>query len=250
MNLILFDEQLDAYRLLPGDPNRQHIEGVLRMSPGDSLYVGAVNGPRALAKITAEAEAGDGAWVLKPQWEPQVVQPLPLTLLCGLPRPQTARRVLFSAACLGAARLIFFAAEKAEPSYRSSKLWQTQQWRRHLKEGAEQAFHTSLPELAHADSLQHALALLAAQRTCLEHAAAIRCIALDVYEGTSGLSQALGAPGGVTLAVGAERGWSAGERDQLREHGFELAHLGQRVLRVETALVAASALASSALGHY
>jgi RsmE family RNA methyltransferase len=41
------------------------------------------------------------------------------------------------------------------------------------------------------------------------------------------------------LAVGAERGWSGDEREQLRANGFTLKHLGQRVLRVETAVVAA-----------
>ena len=43
----------------------------------------------------------------------------------------------------------------------------------------------------------------------------------------------------IFLAVGAERGWSGDERNQLRENGFTLKHLGQRVLRVETAVVAA-----------
>jgi len=42
----------------------------------------------------------------------------------------------------------------------------------------------------------------------------------------------------VQLAIGPERGWSNKERRFLRDMGFALAHLGQRVLRVETAMVA------------
>jgi RsmE family RNA methyltransferase len=51
----------------------------------------------------------------------------------------------------------------------------------------------------------------------------------------------------LALAFGPERGWSAGERQLLRAQGFELAHLGTRVLRTETAVVAALALAKAAL---
>ena len=44
------------------------------------------------------------------------------------------------------------------------------------------------------------------------------------------------------LALGPERGWSARDRDALRSAGFTLVHLGQRVLRLETAVVAATAI--------
>ena len=49
----------------------------------------------------------------------------------------------------------------------------------------------------------------------------------------------------ICLAVGPERGWSAKERDQLRKNQFELCDLGTRVLRVETAVVAAIGILGS-----
>jgi RsmE family RNA methyltransferase len=51
----------------------------------------------------------------------------------------------------------------------------------------------------------------------------------------------------VVLALGPERGWSASERDLLRAEGFQLVHLGERVLRVETACVAAIAVVKAKL---
>ena len=45
--------------------------------------------------------------------------------------------------------------------------------------------------------------------------------------------------------MGPERGWSANERDQLRDNQFELCDLGSRVLRVETAVVAAIGILGS-----
>ncbi|HNC22732.1 MAG TPA: 16S rRNA (uracil(1498)-N(3))-methyltransferase [Opitutaceae bacterium] len=46
----------------------------------------------------------------------------------------------------------------------------------------------------------------------------------------------------------AARGWSGVERDLLRSRGFGLAHLGARVLRSETAVIAAVAVVRSRLG--
>jgi RsmE family RNA methyltransferase len=96
-----------------------------------------------------------------------------------------------------------------------------------------------VPELRHGLSLAEAIALLPLTGTR---------IALDNYEAAAALS-GLPVPAlPATLAVGAERGWSDGERALLRAHGFALAHLGTRVLRTETACIAAITLLKAKLG--
>jgi RsmE family RNA methyltransferase len=74
-------------------------------------------------------------------------------------------------------------------------------------------------------------------------------LALDNYEATAPLGAEILNPksqilngGGVVLALGPERGWGPVDRDQLRAAGFTLCSLGQRVLRLETAVIAALAL--------
>ena len=47
---------------------------------------------------------------------------------------------------------------------------------------------------------------------------------------------------GIEIALGPERGWGPADREALSAAGFTLAHLGTRVLRVETAVVAALAI--------
>ena len=49
------------------------------------------------------------------------------------------------------------------------------------------------------------------------------------------------------LAVGPERGWTDGEAKLFQEAGFDMALLGNSILRVSTAVVAGLALASAAL---
>jgi RsmE family RNA methyltransferase len=72
-------------------------------------------------------------------------------------------------------------------------------------------------------------------------------LALDNYEAAEALgSVRLASP--VTIAIGPERGWSEAERMLLRTGGYHFVHLGERVLRVETACVAAIALVRAGLG--
>lgn len=225
MNLILFNSAREASEIAANDPRARHIREVIRLGVGDPVYVGVVNGPRGLGKIIADSDAG---LTLAIDWEPELPVQHPVRLLVGVPRPQTARRVLFDAACLGVTGIDFFQAEKGEPSYAKSKLWSTDEWRERLWQGAEQGFATQLPEVRHFAKLTDALAAIETPGRA----------ALDVYEGVGPLSSLDLPEQPTTLAIGAERGWSARERDQLRGAGFQLAGLGERVLRTESACIA------------
>jgi RsmE family RNA methyltransferase len=242
VNLILFETAAEAALLAPGDPRAVHIREVLRMRPGDVLFVGAVNGPRGKATIVADGPEGLRLDVV---WEPKIEPSLPFHIVVGLPRPQTARDLLREGAAFGVAALHFFSAEKGEPSYARSSLWKSDEWSRRLREGAAQAFATSVPAVVRHDSLAACLENLAASAP----PQAVR-LALDVYEGSDSLSALAPADGPVVLALGAERGWSADERTQLRRVGFALARLGPRVLRVETALVAGLSVLLARRGIY
>jgi 16S rRNA (uracil1498-N3)-methyltransferase len=237
VNLILFERE-ETGRLLPaGDPRAVHLLEVLRRQPGDRFDAGLINGPRGKGTLVAiRAEGLELAFA----WETAVASLDPIVLIVGLPRPQSARRILREAAALGVGTLHFVRTEKAEASYALSPLWATGEWRRHLVAGAEQAFTTRLPEVTFARTLADVVAApdLPPAR-----------LALDLYEAPQGLAAAaVGSP--VALALGPERGWSAADRDLLRSQGFTLVHLGSRVLRTETACVAAVALIKAKLGLF
>ncbi len=237
MNLILFEPAEIAGPLSRHDTRAAHILDVLRRKPGDTFDAGLVNGPRGkgtLATVNAEL------LTLTFTWDALPPPPLaPITLLVGLPRPQTVRKILHAATELGVAVVHFVATEKSEPGYAQSTLWSSGEWRRHLLEAAQQAFDTRLPEVTHDRSLAAALAALAKNFTRF---------ALDNYEATAPFSEChLMGDAPVALAFGPERGWSRLDREALRAHGFTLAHLGARVLRTETATVAAIALVKARL---
>ena len=235
MNLILFEPHELFTPLSRKDARATHILTVLKRRIGDVFDAGVVTGARGKAVLAAiDAEFLS----LKFTWEAESRPLDPLILILGMSRPQTARKILQESAALGVRALYFFRAEKGEPSYGQSTLWSTGEWRRHLLAGAAQAFDTRLPEVTHGLSLPEVLRLLPAEA---------QCIALDNYESPQSLS-GVAIDRSVILALGPERGWSANERNLLREHRFIFAHLGARILRTETAVVAAVALLKSRLG--
>ncbi len=238
MNLVLFDTREEASLLAPADLRARHVREVLRMGQGDEFFVGLVNGPRGKAVIL---EDGPSGMALRVAWEEKTDASQPLCALVGLPRPQTARDVLREAATLGVAQLWFFRPEKGEPSYADSRLWTGPEWQTLLRRGAEQAFSTILPEVRHFADLQTALAALPAAATR---------IGLDVYEGAAPFSRLAPVEGPLALAIGSERGWSSSERACLCAAKFTLAHLGPRVLRTESALVAGFSVWMAARGLY
>jgi 16S rRNA (uracil1498-N3)-methyltransferase len=235
MNLILFESAEEAAALPSADPRAVHILRVLRCGIGDAFDAGLINGPRGKG-VVLSIDADALTFRLDLAAPPPPLDPI--TLVLGLPRPQIARRVLQEGATLGFSAMHFVATHKGDPGYGKSTLWTSGEWRRHLVNGAQQAYCTRIPEVSSGAPLADVLASLP-QGSCR--------LALDNYEATQPLSGAA-ISGPAVLALGPERGWSARERDLLRAQGFELVHLGWRVLRVDTACTAAGTLVKARLG--
>jgi RsmE family RNA methyltransferase len=237
LNLLLFEPDERGRPLAASDPRARHLREVLRCGVGDEFDAGLVGGPRGKGRIEASADAAL-SWTFTAQTAPPVADEI--HLLVGLPRPQTARDILRDATTLGVAAIHFVATEKSEPSYAQSTLWHSGEWRRHVLAGAAQAFSTQVPHVTFAHALAEVLAALAPGGHRL---------ALDNYEASRALRTCNPLDDKpVALALGPERGWGARDRELLRAAGFALVHLGERVLRLETAVVAALALAKSARG--
>jgi len=239
MNLILFEASEIAHPLPKEDERAKHILEVLRRKKGDDFDVGLIDGPKGKGVLKEIAATG---LVLEFHWG-EAEPPLdPLVLIVGLSRPQTNRKVLREATAVGVQRMMFVLTERGEPNYASSRLWTTGEYKRHVLAGVEQAFSTRVPQVEYGMSLEEAV---------VETGEMGARYALDNYEYTISMGQVEPERGGgIALAVGSERGWTGRERDLLRDSGFLLAGMGERVLRTETAVIAALALAKAAIGSW
>lgn len=230
----MLNESEVAQGLTAEDPRAQHLLKIVGLKIGEKFHAGIIQGLRGIATITE----------IQPRLkfnlklEKEIQARLPCEILVGLPRPATAKKILYESACLGVERIFFFASEKSDPSYHQSTLWKNKAWEEFLRKGAEQAYSTRLPDVKVFSSLAESLAEITPESWR---------VALDPYEATQALkSSPKGERHGV-LAIGAERGWTDNERKILKENGFQFHHLGDRILRVESACLIGTALILSQL---
>ena len=124
-------------------------------------------------------------------------------------------------------------SELGERSYLESGLYRSGEYRDIMLNGAMQSGHTGVPEVLFPAGLAKAL-------DCVEDAQVRLC--LDVAGTTASLTSVpSGSP--LAIAIGGERGWTDRERELFDSRGFIRTGLGNRILRSETAAVAAAALA-------
>lgn len=204
-----------------------HLNEVHRAENGDTLRVGRLGGQMGRGQLlqldTTSAE-------LQVAFDQPPPAKLPITLLLALPRPKMLKRVLQSVSAMGVPRLILLNSYRVEKSFWQTPFLEPDAIREQLILGLEQARDTLLPEVIiekrFKPFVEDRLPQLAA--------------------GTLGLT---GHPGDypacpravvqpVTLAIGPEGGWIPYEVDKLAEAGLQPVQLGERILRVETAVTA------------
>jgi RsmE family RNA methyltransferase len=203
----------------------QHIRSVHQAEVGQLLRVGKLNGLMGEGRITRIDEERIELQVKLTSPPPK---PLPVTLLLALPRPKMLKRILQGITALGVKQIYLLNSYRVEKSFWGSPLLQPENLREHLRLGLEQARDTILPEV-HLRSrfkpfVEDELPQLCADTRAL--------VAHPVNQATAQLET--GVP--TTLAVGPEGGFIRYEIDKFKECGFRAFSLGERILRVETAV--------------
>lgn len=227
MNLILlYDRELAPHGCVQlRDARFRHIRDVLRAREGDSIKVGILNGARGSGLITAMK--GDYLELTIHCDNPPPAK-LPLTLILALPRPKAARRLCRTIAELGVQKLILLNSYRVEKSYWQSPLLAPDKLREYFIEGLQQAGDTVLPEL-HIEKLFKPFV----EDRLPEIVGSTRALVAHPY-GTSAVPAVEATP--TVLAVGPEGGFIPYEIKKLNAVGMESVSLGERVLKVETAV--------------
>jgi len=216
-----------------------HLTRVLRLREGDAcvLFNGdghdydarlATVGKReTLAEIRA-ARAVDNE------------SPLRITLLQGIARGEKMDLILQKATELGVARIVPVDAERTEVRLDAARMEKrVAHWRSVVASACEQCGRARVPEVAVPIAIVDAGA---------HSADATLRLTLDPGGGHSMASLAIDADASIAIAIGPEGGWSPRDRDVLRSAGFEGLKLGPRILRTETAGLAAIAALQARFG--
>jgi len=229
VNLLLLDaaDFVADNRALLRDRRLTHLQQVHRAEAGEQLRVGRVGGNMGsgqLLRLDAhEAE-------LQVSFDQPPPAKLPVTLLLALPRPKMLRRVLQTVAAMGVPRLVLLNSYRVEKSFWQTPFLEPAAIHEQLILGLEQARDTVLPEVIiekrFKPFVEDRLPQLAADT-----------LGLIGHPGDfPHCPRAVTQP--VTLAIGPEGGWIPYEVDKLAAAGLRPVQLGERILRVETAVSA------------
>src|SRR5215831_19010990 len=138
---------------------------------------------------------------------------------------------------LGVARIIPLIARRTDAHLASASFKRVDRWRRIALQASEQSRRATPPEISDPGKLRSAAAIPAKLKLLLSEA-----------EDQSHLRDIpLNPDGEVLLAIGPEGGWTEDELEMARSHGWKSVSLGPTILRAETAAIAATAIAMSAL---
>lgn len=229
MNLILLTPQDCPHSNIATLTGRrlQHVLEVHQAQVGQQLRVGMVNGLMGTAEVVhLETQSLQLRFELDQAPPPK----LPLTLLLALPRPKMLKRILQTVATMGVERLVLMNSYRVEKSFWDSPFLQPNAIQEQLILGLEQGKDTVLPQVVlekrFKPFVEDRLFTLAGDSLKLvAHPIASQACPRDVQQA-------------VTLAIGCEGGFIPYEVNLLAEHGFTPVGLGERILRVETAVTA------------
>ncbi len=229
--LLFFGSQLEAEGLARTRPDQQeHLRQVLKAQAGQRLRAGVIHVSRGQARVGPDGRLD----LLEYTAEEPAEEAGGLRLLLALPRPQSLRKILPALPQLGVEELQLCGSSRVERSFFHSPLLSQGEWRRHLIAGMEQAGCVRMPRLGIEPRFREQMRLLEGQASPPRR--------LLLHPGGPP-PEALGGSFELPLqaAIGPEGGWLPREVEHFRAAGFELCGLGERILRVETAVPVALA---------
>ena len=229
MNLLLLEDRdfIDEHQVRLNGRRLAHMQAIQQVVVGDSLRVGRINGLMGQGEVTAlEQDHAE----LHIQLDTPPPAKLPLTLLLAMPRPKMFRRILQHCATLGVPEIILLNSYRVEKSFWQTPFLQPDVIRENLLLGLEQARDSVLPtvriEKRFKPFVEDSLpGLINNQLALVAHPG-------DYPACPRGIEEPL------TLAIGPEGGWIPYEVEKLVEAGMQPVQLGERILRVETAVTA------------
>jgi RsmE family RNA methyltransferase len=235
MNIILLEKQeIQGSRVLLTDRRAKHLIKVLQVKSGDTVRLGIIDGPRGGGRVVAFCNKYPFQVELEVQFTEELPERPPIDLLLALPRPIMLRRIFSQAAALGVGAIFITHAQRVEKSFWNATLLNEEEYRPHLLQGLEQAVDTRVPEVFIYERFKPFVEdVLPSKIRAYSHL-------LIAHPGSSATLKSVihEKPERILLAIGPEGGWIDYEMDRFAECGFASFSLGERILKVDTAVVA------------
>lgn len=220
------------------DDNGHYVRTVLRLKTGDSLILFNGRGDEYSGEL-GEVSRKTVRVLIQTKSVRSVESPLHINLGLGISRGDRMDLTVQKAVELGVNRITPLLTERCVVQLKGDKQQQRlQHWQKIVQHAAEQSGRTILPELTEIVLLQNWVANQAGLN-----------VFLDPYADQH-LAQLQPAEMKVTLLTGPEGGFTGQERHIAIAAGFTPVRLGSRILRTETASIAALAAVQMLWGDF
>ena len=216
-----------------------HLARVLRLREGDPCVLFNGDGHDYAARLTAVGKREVRAQVLAAT-AVENESPLRIVLLQGIARGEKMDLILQKATELGVAAIVPVHGERTEVRLDAERAQKRlAHWRSVVGSACGQSGRARVPEVHAPAALDAAAAALPgnALRLLLDPQGEHRLASLQLQDTDT-----------VVVAIGPEGGWSPRDREVLHAAGFRGLRLGPRVLRTETAGLAAIAALQARFG--
>ena len=238
------DTWTESTATLIGD-QATHLSKVLRAEPGQ-IYDLVANGFLHRAEIVSVSEQ-QVVFTLHEELEADAA--LPIHLLLAIFKFDHFEWAVEKATELGVGRISPILATRTEKHLGLAAPKRVERWRRIALEASKQSRRTDVPEIADPAALKPTLAKdSSAHRILLSETERLTSLSFALQSHRkSTASQIKTAPSTYAIAIGPEGGWTAEEMASFSTHRWEPVTLGPRILRAETAAIAALAVAAAFL---
>ena len=222
------------------DPLLGHLRKSLRVAAGEELYVGDGEGRRYRIRLMTVTGREIQGRILDESAAPAHRHPS-VVLGQAVLKGDRMDWVIQKSTELGVAAIVPLVSARVIARPRRERVAvQQERWQRIALEAAQQAERWDVPVIHAPEAVE----------TWWARAAHARLMLVERVEAQSLSSISLpdSQEAAITLCIGPEGGWTDGEKHAGREHGFLPIALGQRILRAETAAIAALTVVQSRIG--
>jgi len=235
MNIILVDSTEIAGKVLRlTDIRAEHIVKVLKSDVGETVRVGLINGGKGTGTITSMGKKRPFSVELELNISNCSTEIPPLDLILALPRPIMLKRILTQVTALGVGTIHLIHANRVEKSFWNAGVLNENEYRVHLLHGLEQAVDTRIPEVHIHRKFKPFI-----EDYFPDQVQKYGACVLAHPSGKTRLSDVVqGGQGRIALAIGPEGGWVDYEVEQFKKKGFSSCTIGERILKVDTAVIA------------
>jgi len=238
------DNIQDGHIRIDGEDFR-HLKKVLRIGPGETINVFDGSGREYEAKLISMDKTSALAEITA-SFLTEAEAEVRLTLFQGLPKGEKMDFIIQKAVELGVHRIVPVITERTVVQLdKESSTKKVSRWSKIAREAAKQCRRAVVPRVSEPVSLDDALteasgcgaALMLYEnesKKCLKEI--LKCYTINKISD-------------IALLVGPEGGFSSYEVDKCISSGFEVAGLGKRILRTETAAVSVISIIMYEMGE-